>query len=326
MTRQADIAPSRPSCRRAAGNAGRIAAALAGLMLAAIVLCGCGGENDIVLNNAPYTTEARKSRGLVVILPGIDGPSRANQNTRAGLARSGVQAAMPIYPWGVPIPGAGLLVNQTNVLGNRMAGANLAEYIQAYQRQYPGRPVFLIGHSGGGGVAVFAAEAMPAGQKIDGLVLLSASLSADYDLSKALARLKRGIVNFYNPSDRALLGVGTTIMGNVDGGHGASAGLEGLRSGSSRVWNRRVSSYGGDPHFAATRSSFVAGSVAPWILASSWPPGYAAAEPETPREASARRAASTPANLDGFEAPGRPAASDTWQMGGEIRVGGQFGR
>ena len=97
-----------------------------------------------------------------------------------------------------------------------------------YQDNHPGRPVYVVGHSGGGGVAVFTAESLPDGRKIDGLVLLSASISKGYDLHKALANCRRGIINYYSSRDVGLLGVGTTLMGNVDGGHGPSAGLKGF--------------------------------------------------------------------------------------------------
>ena len=42
---------------------------------------------------------------------------------------------------------------------------------------------------------------------------------------------QEGIVNFYNEKDVALLGIGTTILGNVDGGRGPSAGRVGLSRG-----------------------------------------------------------------------------------------------
>jgi pimeloyl-ACP methyl ester carboxylesterase len=224
------------------------------------------------MSNAPYTTDARKQHGLVVILPGIEGPSPMNADIRRGLLRAGVEAAMPIYAWGRPVPVVGSLLNQVDVLGNRLAGRSVARFVSEYQNTHPGRPVYLVGHSGGGGVAVFAAEAMPDGKQLDGLVLLSASISAGYDLSGALANCRGGIVNFYNPADTALLGVGTTIVGNVDGVHGPSAGRDGFRRTLAGLYQRVVHG-SGDPHAAATRPHFVAARVAPWVLSRHWPPG-----------------------------------------------------
>jgi pimeloyl-ACP methyl ester carboxylesterase len=241
------------------------------LMLSA-GLVGCGGEAS-----THYVTDVRKENGLVIILPGIEGESQFNHNIRRGLVSAGCFRAMPIYNWGVPIPGVGLLVNQTNAIGNRLAGANIARMIENYQDTYPGRPVFLIGHSGGGGVAVFAAEELAEGRTIEGLVLLSASISANYNLSKALGKCSNGVLNVYNREDTGLLGVGTTIMGNVDGGHGASAGLTGFDKPYPRLYQIEVTpsmTYvsGGGAHDAATRPAFVSAYVAPWVLSSIWPP------------------------------------------------------
>lgn len=238
-------------------------------VLCIAAIAGCEGTS-----NTKFMTKAKLDKGLVVILPGIEGPSPANANIRRGLVRAGVDCAMPIYAWGVPVPGAGLLINQVNFLGNRLAGANIAKFIAEYQDSHPDRPVHVIGHSGGGGVAVFTAENMPDGKKIDGLVLLSASISQGYNLSNALKNLRSGIVNFHNPEDGALLGVGTTVMGNVDGGHGPSAGKDGFTKKFEGLYQKRVHG-SGDPHFSATRVSFVSRRVAPWVMSRSWPASMA---------------------------------------------------
>ncbi len=241
--------------------------ALAAVLLAGLLSAGgCGADTS-------YMNDERLDRGLVVILPGIEGRSPLNADIRRGLDAAGIDTAMPIYAWGAPVPGIGMVINQTNFLGNRLAGANIAQFVTEYQDQHPGKPVYLVGHSGGGGVAVFAAEAMPPGRQIDGLVLLSASISANYDLTDALAKVRNGIVNFYNSDDVALLSVGTTIMGNVDGARGASAGLEGFTSSFPRLYEGRVNG-SGDPHASTTRAAFVASRVAPWIRAKTWPPPH----------------------------------------------------
>jgi pimeloyl-ACP methyl ester carboxylesterase len=238
------------------------------LLSSAVLLCtvGCGG-----IFSGKYQTEARKENGLVVILPGIEGEGYFNHNIRQGLINAGCYRAITIYNWGVPIPGIGLLVNQTNVLGNRMAGKNIAQMIEKYQIAYPGRPVYIVAHSGGGGVAIFTAEAMRTGQVIDGIVLLSASISADYNLRSALRHCRKGILNIYNPADSALLRAGTMILGNVDGGHGASAGLNGFVRHDAKLQQPRVPSdasarFGGYSHDVATSPGFVAAYVAPYVL------------------------------------------------------------
>ena len=238
------------------------------------------------MSNSQYMTDAHLDNGLIIILPGIEGESPLNHDIRRGLVSAGLPSAIPIYNWGAPLPGIGMVINQTNFLGNRLAGVRIAKMITEYQDEHPGRPVYVIGHSGGGGVAVFTAEGMPEGRQLDGLILLSASISKGYDLTKALSRCKSGIVNFYHEGDVGMLAVGTTLMGNVDGVHGPSAGLGGFvkanssdtaskREAYSRLFQVRVRG-GGDPHFAATRPSFVRRNVAPWITSGIWPAGLRA--------------------------------------------------
>ncbi len=75
-----------------------------------------------------------------------------------------------------------------NDIGGR--AADIAQHICAYQDAYPGRHVNLVAQSGGSGVAVFAAEALPEGREVDRIVLLGAALSPTYNLSRALARTR----------------------------------------------------------------------------------------------------------------------------------------
>ena len=267
---------------------------LAAPVLAAILLAA-GGCNS----NKDYLTPDRLENGLVIILPGIEGESELNRNVRRGLGAGGVYRALPIRPWGRPVPFAGPLINQVDFLGNRLAGIGVANMITNYQDSHPGKPVHVVGHSGGGGVAVFAAEGLPEGRKIDGLILLSASISSAYDLTKAASRCTKGIVNFYNPDDAGLLGIGTIVMGTIDGTHGPSSGLIGFdragKKGHENVYQVRISGDGSDdPHTATTHIGFVSVHVAPWVLAGEWPASPGIAHVPDPRPAPAAPDPNTP--------------------------------
>ena len=245
------------------------------LMAAALSAVGCQADSD---NALQYITDQRMQQGLVIVLPGIEGESEMNRDIRRGLDSAGVFRAIPIHRWGFPVPVAGMLVNQVDFIGNRLRSGDIAKMIVTYQDNHPGMPVYVVGHSGGGGMAVFAAEALPDGYQVDGLVLLSASISSAYDLTKALAHTKNGILNVYNHNDAGLLAVGTTVMGNVDGIHGPSAGLIGFDTDNrhySRLYQFNVTQInsGDDPHFSTTRIPFVSTYVAPWVLAGAWPAG-----------------------------------------------------
>lgn len=242
------------------------------ILTVAAFAAGCGVTSEDLM------TPERQANGLVIVLPGIEGVGMGSDGVRDGLLSAGVNSAVAVYAWGRPIPLAGVLLNEMDVIGNRMAGERIAQMIVNYQDTHPNLPVYIVGHSGGGGVAVFTAEALPPGHKIDGLVLLSASLSSDYDLAKAMANTRQGLVNFYSHNDVAFLMVGTMVAGNVDGEHGPSAGAVGFGNtvpGLYQVgWSEEMTESGnGGGHMDSTVSPFVRQYVAPWVLTKGWPLG-----------------------------------------------------
>ena len=249
------------------------------LALLPSITSGCT-KHDL---NTRYTEPARMDQGLVVILPGIEGESGANRDIREGLYRAGIPYGLVIYRWGTPIPGpGGMLINQTNVARNRRMAEELAEQISQYQQRHPGKPVFLIGHSAGGGIAIFAMEALervPGARPVEGAFLLSASISSDYDIAPALAMSRRGLVNVSNKDDR-LLDKGTGTFGNVDGKRVDSAGRTGFQRTYPKVFERPITNeqtrrelgIGGPAHFVATNEQLIETYAPAWILSESWPP------------------------------------------------------
>ena len=253
--------------------------------LSTAIFCGCE-------NNSAFMRPEHLDAGLVVILPGIEGESGTNQSIRNGLVSAGIDHSLQIWHWGRPIPLAGMFFNQIDFIGNYLAAERLAQRIVKYQDEYPDRPVHIIGHSGGGGIAIFIASTMPKGREVTGVILLSASISSNHDITKALEHCSSGIVNFYNKNDGVLLGLMTTVLGNVGGAHGPSAGLMGFTLPKESASDEKRLAYqklyqvpitgtmvaGSAAHFAATQPSFVVSYVSPWIASSSWPadPGITA--------------------------------------------------
>jgi pimeloyl-ACP methyl ester carboxylesterase len=162
-----------------------------------------------------------------VILPGIEGKSPANVSIAKGLDDGGVRSAIEIYDWTTGAAFFGL--NLRYLERNKREARHIADRIMDYQDRYPGRPVHLIGHSGGGGVTVLALEALPANRKVTGAILLAAAVAPEYDLRQALRRVDRAVYNFYSPYDVGFLKLGTTIMGTIDGRHTTAAGVRGFR-------------------------------------------------------------------------------------------------
>ncbi|HPS53466.1 MAG TPA: hypothetical protein PLK08_07930 [Phycisphaerae bacterium] len=247
------------------------------LLIGLAGLVGCDGDQL----NMDYTTPAQKEIGMIYILPGIQGVDYHYKNIRTALIGSGINMAVMIHPWGCQIPGINLMLNETDTRDDRSWGAEIAQGILQYQQQYPDKPVYMIGQSGGCAVSIFAAEtlaSLPGAKPLQGIILLDASVSSDYDLTKAMSMCKFGIVNFYNPDDVALLEVGTAVFGNLDGGHGSSAGRVGFSGRYAKLFQVKIKKDMVDdfanPHFADCSKAFTAQYIAPWIIDQEWPPAY----------------------------------------------------
>ena len=148
-----------------------------GRMGSLIVVLVCFAGSQLWASPAEY------DNGLVVVLSGVGG--RACSTTICdGLEAGGVDYAIEMFPWTSPL---GMFDSLQNVKRNREQAQKVAGRIATYQEEHPGKPVFLVGHSGGGGIAVWAAEALPADLAVDGIVLVSPTLSPGYDLRLAMA-------------------------------------------------------------------------------------------------------------------------------------------
>ncbi len=204
--------------------ASRITGGKAALLLAGIVLlsslAGC-------VPHKSYMEKSRQDKGLILILPGIEGESMLNHNIADGLKEAGVPDAIDIYDWtGTRFFMVG---NMMRYQRNLRQASIVAQRLASYQRSHPGRPVHLIGHSGGAGLAVMVLEQMSRTRPITGAILLAPALSPSHNLAEAMQRTQYGIYNFWSPGDFAWLGIGTTAFGNIDREHGPGAGMVGFK-------------------------------------------------------------------------------------------------
>ena len=206
----------------AAGSSARLYLALGCLAGVLVTSAGCQVPERI---NSP----ARHAGGLVLVLPGIEGRSVWNRNIALGLDEGGVASAIEISDCTTGVPG-NFVYNLANLKRNRRQAREVAGRILDYLRRHPGRPVHIVGHSGGGGIAVLALEVLPPGRQIEQAILLAPALSPEYDLSLALRRTRRGMISFYSARDVTLLTVGTSLLGPIDRDFGAAAGAVGFRA------------------------------------------------------------------------------------------------
>lgn len=247
------------------------------ILWAACVLGLCGGCHG------PQSVQAsgRYVRGVVFILPGVEGRSLWNRNVAIGLDEGGVTSAIELVDWTTGMPGS-FVYNLANLERNRRQARRVAKRIQAYREQYPYSPVHLVGHSGGAGIAVLVLEALPAGGQIDMAILLAPALSPQYDLTTALRHTRYGICSFYSTRDVSFLKVGTLLFGPIDREFGVSAGAVGFRApdGLSEAdrslyqaklrqvqWDKRIKQVGADgSHLGWASRRFASEYLAPLIM------------------------------------------------------------
>ena len=128
-------------------------------------------------------------------------------------------------------------------------------------------------------MVAWVAEAM-AGERVDGIVMLAATLSPGYRLDRALAGSERGIVNFYSSRDIFMLGLGTKLFRTMDGEFKQSAGRMGFEVPSRSTayqrlyqipWNSEMSDSGNSGmHLTSGSEEFVSRYVAPLVLTKQW--------------------------------------------------------
>jgi len=186
-----------------------------------LVAGGCSSPN------ASYVTRERLDCGLVVSLDGIGGYNWGPRWLRSGLDEAGLKSAIVIYDWSKGP--TGLFVGDLVAKERNLAAANdLARMVVNYEAAMPGRPVTLIGHSGGAAVVAWALELMPEGSHVDQAILLAPALAPDYDLSPALRAVRRRLYVMYSHADVGLMAAGTAVFGTMDRQHSVSAGFVGF--------------------------------------------------------------------------------------------------
>jgi len=188
-----------------------------------------------------FRSAERRDHGYTLVLNGIEGAHVGHAGFVAGLKSGGVPSEIEIVDWTTGTP-ALMLVHLRASGRNQRQAEQIAAKIVAYQDEHPGRPVNIIGHSGGGGMTLLTLNALPKDRKVDSAILLAAAISPDFDLRPAFSKVERGIWNYSSAvGDSPLLVAGTTVFGNIDGRHGPSAGAIGFRIPSTaNVFDRRA--------------------------------------------------------------------------------------
>jgi pimeloyl-ACP methyl ester carboxylesterase len=182
---------------------------------------------------APAATVAPSPvAGRVLILPGVG-------NTRFHLAGfvAATEAQLPrfdveVRTWGKPF----LTIHNLRAHARNVAtAASIAADIAAWRRAHPDAPFYLVGYSGGGGMATLVTAALPDDVVIDRLVLVAPAISPDYPMTReVLPHVREFVVNYASERDLQV-GWGTRTFGTIDRENTASAGAVGFAAEHPRL-------------------------------------------------------------------------------------------
>jgi len=172
----------------------------------------CAAPGCVLGNRPTLVHRGSRPEKITFYLDGAGNYGFGKESVPLGLADGGYQGHVEHFIWTTYL---GAVVDQISLQHNRREGAKLARRIEEHLSRYPDGEVNIIALSAGTGVAVFALETLRPGLQVDNVVLLSSSLSADYDLTAALRHVRGGMWFFWSPNDPILQGV-VPIVGTVD--------------------------------------------------------------------------------------------------------------
>lgn len=216
-----------------------------------------------------HTTSPRDDFGKTYYIDGAGNWGFGVTTVARALEEAGYQGSVEAYLWTTSFNPA---IDQVNRPAARLRAAALSDKIKRYLHTYPDNDVNIIALSAGTGVGTWAVEHLPAGMKINNMVLLGSSLSNSYDMKRALEHIKGRIFVYYSPNDPVLSGP-VRVLGTIDGSYDDSAGLVGLKHPApGRIvnipWRSEYAEYGWvGGHTDSTSEPFIRRYVAAHIVA-----------------------------------------------------------
>ncbi len=154
-----------------------------------------------------------------------------------GLRAARYRGSIEVFGWQSAL--GGTLRDMLDRGRNEAEARRLAERIERYLDQYPGRRVNIIALSAGTGIAAWALESLAPKYHVGSVAFLGSALSREYDLGPALRRIDGHLYVFYSERD-PLLKYGLLLTGSVDRESTGAAGLYGfeLPSGANEKTRR----------------------------------------------------------------------------------------
>jgi hypothetical protein len=183
----------------------------------AILLCigvaGCANDNFATAAAATQPTAAPTA--LHIHLPGIGGYRNVDRGMLRGLREGGYAERIVVHDWTGSDAGLAALVATQR---HKQEATRVAQIIADELAVNPATRITVSAHSAGSGIIAWALEQLPPDAQIDTLLLVA----------PALAHVRGKVYVLYSPYDNAVLGMGTKMLGTVDGVKAEASGKVGF--------------------------------------------------------------------------------------------------
>jgi pimeloyl-ACP methyl ester carboxylesterase len=213
-----------------------IARTAAALLFAAFALAAdtVGARWDCGPGGIPTSAE----HGRVLILPGVGNTRFHLEGFVERVAEQLPNFEIEVRTWGDAFRMlSNLRAEQRNVATAEQIAAELTDW----RRAHPADKLYVVGYSGGGGIATLVAAALPSDVAIDRLVLVAPAISPDYPLAeRVLPHVTEFVASFASTLDLQV-GWGTLTFGTIDRKNTQSAGAVGFALDDPKLLQRRWS-------------------------------------------------------------------------------------
>ena len=168
----------------------------------------------------------------MIVLPGIRNTKFHLSDLVRASGRLLPGFSVEIQRWGVPLLG---LYNLSAVERNESTAQEIASDIASWRRTHRNEKIYLIGYSGGGGMAAMVLRALPYDVSVDRLILVAPAISRSFAIETTmLQHVEEFVVNYASERDLQV-GLGTRIFGTIDRKREVSAGHEGFETVNPRI-------------------------------------------------------------------------------------------
>ncbi len=246
------------------------------LLLVPVLWAGCAAPRQQLASYRPSAGAGGVPCGMIFVANGAGDFGTVSRSLAQVLEQTNTPLDLKTVDWSLGY--RRYVADQVNHDNHLAQGRRLADEIVAYRGSYPGRRVYLIGHSAGCAILLAAADLLPP-DSVDRIVLLAPSVCRSAYLRPSLRAARCGIDVFYSDRDRWILGLGMRIFGTTEGGCREAAGKHGFTPAITPAdaglyarlhqhpWSPELERDGHDGgHFGSSDAAFLRARVLPLLV------------------------------------------------------------